>query len=153
MMKSGLTPCLFFGIIIIIFAQIGTSQITVPSKPGQVTKRDLSEKGGSGSSVGISGAGGVTASSPVVVHYVAVTPMEPWANLEGKVMQARLLAFSAPEAGQSGPVEIIRSGKVRFLVSGRKEPIDYPLEQLGEAERTKILALAEMAAKGAPAPE
>ncbi len=65
-------------------------------------------------------------------------------------MEARLLAFSAPAAGESGPVEVIREGKVRFLVTGRKEPVEYPLVQLGEAERKKIEALAAVAAKGPP---
>jgi hypothetical protein len=85
-----------------------------------------------------------------VVQHIAVTPVEAWANLEGKTMQARLLAFSAPAEGETGPVEIIREGKVRFLVSGRREPVSYPLEQLGEAERTKIAAIAKAAAQGAP---
>ena len=89
-------------------------------------------------------------SRTVVVQYIAVTPVEAWANLEGKTMEARLLAFSAPAAGETGPVEIIREGKVRFLVSGRKEPVDFPLDQLGEAERTKIHAIAKTAAKGPP---
>ncbi len=88
----------------------------------------------------------------MVVQYVAVTPVESWVNVEGKTIEARLLAFSAPEAGKSGPVEIIRDGKVRLLVSGRKDPVDYPLEQLGEAEKTKIKSLAELASKGPPAP-
>jgi len=127
------------------------AQIKLPPNPNQFTKRDLGESGGSGSSVGVSGGGSSAATAPVVVQYVAVTPVGPWANLEGKVMQARLLAFSAPGAGESGPVEIVRAGKVRFLVSGRKDPIDYPLEQLGESEKSRIRILAEMAAKGPPA--
>jgi hypothetical protein len=65
-------------------------------------------------------------------------------------MEARLLAFSAPAAGEPGPVEVIRGGMVRFLVTGRKEPVDYPLARLGEAERKKIEALAVVAANGPP---
>jgi hypothetical protein len=65
-------------------------------------------------------------------------------------MEARLLAFSAPAAGEPGPVEVIRGGMVRFLVTGRKEPVDYPLVRLGEAERKKIESLAAVAAKGPP---
>lgn len=148
-MKSGLLPCLLF--VILFHAQSGAAQVSLPPNPGQFSKRNLSESGGGGSSVGVSG-GQETASKTVVVQYVAVTPVEPWVNVEGKTIEARLLAFSAPEAGKAGPVEIIRDGKVRFLVSGRKEPVDYPLEQLGEAEKTRIKAIAEMASKGSPAP-
>ncbi len=142
-----------FLVVSLISALPLSAQIKLPPNPSQFTKRNLGESGGGGSSVGVSGGGSSAATASMVVQYVAVTPVEPWANREGKVMQARLLAFSAPEAGQSGPVEIIRAGKVRFLVSGRKDPIDYPLEQLGEAERKKIQALAEMAAKGPPPQE
>lgn len=148
-MKSGLLSCLLF--VILFYAQSGAAQIPLPPNPGQFSKRNLSENGGGGSSVGISGSP-ATSPKTVVVQYVAVTPLESWVNVEGKTIEARLLAFSAPEAGKTGPVEILREGKVRFLVSGRKEPIDYPLEQLGEAEKTKIRVLAEMAAKGPPAP-
>lgn len=124
------------------------AQVAVPPNPGKTTKRNLGENGGSGASTGASAV--VPRSRTVVVELIAVTPVEAWANLEGKTMQARLLAFSAPSAGESGPVEIVREGKVRFLVSGRKEPVEYPLDQLGEAERKKIEGIARAAAKGPP---
>lgn len=149
-MINGALRCLLAGTLLLGFPLAVAAQITVPSNPNQFTKRKLGESGGS--SVGISGAS-TAVPKTVVVEYVAVTPVESWSNVDGKTMEACLLAYSAPEEGESGPVEIIREGKVRFLVTGRKEPIDYPLEQLGEAERTKIQALAEMAAKGPPARE
>ena len=148
-MKPGLLSCLFFGLVSL--AQTAAAQISLPPNPGQFSKRNLGESGGGGSSVGVSG-GQETASKTVVIQYVAVTPVESWVNVEGKTIEARLLAFSAPEAGKSGPVEIIRDGRVRFLVSGRKEPVEYPLEQLGEAEKTRIKSLAELALKGPHAP-
>jgi hypothetical protein len=125
-----------------------SAQLTVPSKPGEVTKRNLGDNGGSGASAG---ASAVTPSpSTVVVRHLAVTPLEAWANLAGKTMEARLLAYSAPAEGERGPIEIIREGKVRFLVKGRKDPIDYPLGQLGETEQVRIQALAKAALKGPP---
>ncbi len=122
----------------------------LPPGPGDFTNRNLGESGGGGSSVGVS-PGGVNTGKTVVVEYIAVTAVEPWTNKDGKVMEARLLAFSARKAGESGPVEIMREGKVRFLVSGRKTPVDYPLDQLGEEAQAKIRRIAEAAAKGPPA--
>lgn len=147
-MKIGFRAWLFLAVLSFGLVAPLRAQIAVPPNPGKVTKRNLGENGGSGASTGASAV--TPQSRTLVVQYIAVTPVEAWANLEGKTMQARLLAFSAPAAGETGPVEIIREGKVRFLVSGRKEPVDYPLEQLGEAERTKIAAIAKAAAQGPP---
>jgi hypothetical protein len=143
------TKLSFAAVFFFLIASQGAAQVTVPANPGRTAQRSLGGNGGTTSSAGISG-GGVKAAKPVVVQYVAVTPVESWANSAGKVMEARLLAFSVPAPGETGPVEIIRQGKVRFLVTGGKAPVEYPLDQLGEAEQAKIRALAEQAAKGAP---
>ncbi len=148
-MKSEVCLRLFILTVLVTSSVAVTAQVVVPANPNKFTKRSLSENGGS--SAGVSG-GTVAATEPVVVQYVAVTPVQPWVNLEGKTMEARLLAFSAPESGQTGPVEIIREGRVRFLVTGKKQPIDYPLDQLGETEQAKIEALAAVAAKGPISP-
>lgn len=150
-MKSGVLLRWPLGMIITASVVILNAQTLVPPNSNQFTKRNLGENGGSGSSAGFSGGGTTEAARTVVVQYVAVTPVQAWVNTDGKTMEARLLAFSAPEPGQTGPVEIIREGKVRFLVTGRKEPVDYPLDQLGETEKAKIKALAELAGKGPPA--
>ena len=121
----------------------------VPQNPNQFTKRKLGDNGGAGSSTGASAV--TPQSRTVVVQHIAVTPVQAWVSANGKTMEARLLAFSAPEPGDAGPVEIIRDGKVRFLVTGRKEPVDFPLTCLDEKEQVKIKALAEVAAKGPPA--
>ena len=121
----------------------------VPKNPNQFTKRKLGDNGGAGSSTGASAV--TPQSRTVVVQHIAVTPVQAWVSANGKTMEARLLAFSAPEPGDAGPVEIIRDGKVRFLVTGRKEPVDFPLTGLDEKEQVKIKALAEVAAKGPPA--
>ncbi len=145
MFSSLVSLWLLVGSVVTAHAQV------VPANPNQFTKRNLGENGGAGSSTGMAGATTAT-TRPVVVQHIAVTPVQAWVNAAGKTMEARLLAFSAPEPGQSGPVEIIRDGKVRFLVSGRKEPVEYPLTELEEKEQAKIRALAEVAAKGPPEP-
>ncbi len=134
------------GTMVLAFASVSLAQVAVPPNPGKAGKRNLGESGGAGSSTGAV----VAPPRPVVVQHVAVTPVQAWVNAEGKTMEARLLAWSVPAEGETGPVEIIREGKVRFLVSGRKEPLEYPLAKLGGAERAKIEGLAKAAAKGPP---
>jgi hypothetical protein len=148
-MNTGVSSRIIVSLVLFGCATSVSAQV-VPANPNQFTKRNLGENGGAGSSTGASAL--TPQSRTVVVQHIAVTPVQAWVSAAGKTMEARLLAFSAPEPGEAGPVEIIRDGKVRFLVSGRKEPVDYPLTGLDEKEQAKIKALAEVAAKGAPAP-
>ena len=122
--------------------------ISTPPNPNQFSKRTLGGNGGNGS-VGVS-TGGSTESKTIIITYVAVTPERAWKNAEGKIMQARLLAFSAPAEGEKGPVEVIREGMVRFLLSGGKDPIDYPITKLSQSDQIDIKAIAQAAKRGAP---
>lgn len=107
--------------------------------------------GGVGDIGGAVGAKPDPAPKTVVINYVTVTPLKEWTNLEGRKIQARVLAFSAPAEGQTGPVEVIREGKVRFLIPGKPQPVDYPLDQLVEEQRTELENIAKAAAGGPPA--
>jgi hypothetical protein len=130
-----------------LFSQpFAEAQLSAPPNPGKAGRRNLGDGGGANAATGVVPA----ERAPVVVTHVAVTPVEAWANAEGKVIEARLLAFSAPAEGETGPVEIVRGGKVRFLLAGGKAPVDYPLDQLGEEARGRIEAIAKAAAKGPP---
>lgn len=135
------------------FAGEASAQSVVPANPGGFTTRKTGDgRGGigGGSSVGVSTIKRDAESvKPIVIQYVAVSKVRDWTNTQGKKMQARLLAFSAPKQGQTGPVEVIRDGKVRFLLATGKEPIDYPLEQLSQPDQIDIKAIAQ-AAKRAP---
>lgn len=127
------------------------AQLTVPPNPNQFTKRDLGESGSGSTGMATAGAH-VSTPKTIVVNYVSVSPLRQWTNGEGKTMMARLLAFSAPEKGETGPVEVIRDGAVRFLLSGKNEPIDYPLANLSEEDQAQIRSIAKAAAGGPPKP-
>ncbi len=88
---------------------------------------------------------------PVTVQYIAVTPVRIWTNNQGKAMQARLLAFLAPKQGESGPTEVIRTGKIRFLLINAKKPILYPLANLSDADQDYVRGIAKAARRGVPA--
>lgn len=137
---------LLTGGILLVFTGAVEAQFTVPSTPTQFGKRSLSENGGS--SGGNSAVGVVAprkAPAPIIVELVAVSPVRVWTNGEGQTMNARLLAYSAPKSGEQGPVEVIRAGKVKFLLAGGKEPIEYPLEKLSPKDQIDIKAIAQAA--------
>lgn len=123
-----------------------SAQVT-PSTPTEFMKRGLGE-GGRGGSASV----GVSERTPQVrtITYIAISPLRGWTNTGGKTIQAQLLAFSVPEPGAPGPVEVIRDGKVRLLVPGSKGPVEYPMEKLLEADRIEIERIAKAAAKGLP---
>tara|TARA_B100001093_G_scaffold146056_1_gene138779 strand:+ start:2633 stop:3091 length:459 start_codon:yes stop_codon:yes gene_type:complete len=123
-----------------------SAQVT-PSTPTEFMKRGLGE-GGSGGTASV----GVSERTPQVrkITYTAISPLRGWTNTGGKMIQAQLLAFSGPEPGVPGPVEVIRDGKVRLLVPGSKGPVEYPMEKLREADRIEIERIAKAAAKGPP---
>lgn len=139
--------CFFF---LLLFASICTlavsaqaqSPAVTPANPSDFTRRDLS--GGSTSGVGIVARQPQTKQT-ITIQFTAVTPVRIWTNLEGKAMEARLLAFSAPKEGEKGPVEVIRQGKVRFLLANTSKPTDYELAKLSEIDRTYIQKLADAA--------
>ena len=128
-----------------------SAQLSVPPNPNENVRRKFGESGGGGT-VSIGAAPGKAAESrTVVIQYTAVSPMRQWTNNDGKRMIARLLAFSAPKEGDSGPIEVIREGNVRFLLDRGKEPIDYPLAQLSQSDQIDIKAIAQAAKRGTPA--
>ena len=141
------------GVVSLVLGSSAHAQFSVPSTPTQFQKRNLGENRGSG---GSSSVGVVprepAASQPIVVQLIAVSQMRAWTNAEGTSMTARLLAFSGPKAGETGPIEVIRDGKVRFLLAGKKESVDYPLDQLSQKDQVDIKAIAQ-AAKRSPEPE
>ena len=141
------------GALSLVLASSAVAQLSVPSTPTQFQKRNLGENRGSGgsSSVGVVPRD-PAASQPIVVQLIAVSQMRAWTNAEGKSMTARLLAFSGPKTGETGPIEVIRDGKVRFLLAGKKESVDYPLDQLSQKDQVDIKAIAQ-AAKRSPEPD
>ncbi len=119
------------------------------------------ESGSTSRSVGDSGGGAsiVAPKQPApqveVVTYIALTELREWKNYKDIKIEARLLAFSAPEEGKTGPVEVIKDGKVRFLVEKTRAVFDVALEKMSEEDKALILKIAEQAKAGPPkvAPE
>ena len=87
-----------------------------------------------------------------IITYTAVCESRQWTDVKGRKMIGRLLAFSAPKEGEKGPILVIVDEKVRFLVSGVKKPIDFPLAQLSEEDRKFAENIAKQAKQGPPKP-
>lgn len=133
-----------------VYAQTIPANPLAPKESGGTSKRSL---GGGGDLGTATGAKTDPSKRTVVVQYVAVTPVQDWTNIDGKTIQARLLAFSAPNPGEDGPVEVIREGKVRMLIPGKSKPVDYPLASLTRNHRDEVEQIAKAAAKGPPKTE
>ncbi len=106
--------------------------------------------------------GGVIVAPPTpkpqtkIVYYTSVSPARQWKAADGRMMVGRLMAFSAPKPGETGAVEVIKNGNVRFLRSGAKAPVEFPLEKLSEEDQKYVKGIAKAAKNGppkAPAPE
>ncbi len=99
---------------------------------------------------------GIIARSPetqtVTVYITALSEPRIWTNKDGKTMEARLLAYAAPEPGKEGPITVIQEDKVRFLLTGKTKPIDYPFADLSELDQTFIFRIVD-ATRYDPPPE
>lgn len=141
------TPFLCLLAVVMIASPVLAQTPVTPANPTDFSKREIS--GGSNAGVGIV-SGQPTQPKTITIHFTAVTPLRVWTNTEGKAMMARLLAYSAPEEGETGPVEVIREGNVRFLLEKTTKPIDYRLEKLSDTDRAYIQKLANAARHEAP---
>jgi len=149
-MKALSTVIAVSTLVAILSPGTADAQIVVPGTPKKFETRGTGGLG-TGSSVG------VTAKDPqpketVTVYFTTVSKSREWTNTEGKNMTAKLVAFVAPKRGEQGPVVVINEGKVRFLMSNAKKPIDYPLEKLSQPDQIFVKAIAQAASKGAPNP-
>lgn len=119
-----------------------------PLVPKPSKKTETRPLGGGAGNVEAGLSGSTRATKTVVVEYQAVTPLRNWTNLEGKKIEARLLAWSVPAPGKTGPVEVVRDGKVRFLIPGKPRPVEYPKDQLEDDDQIEIERIVEAAALG-----
>ena len=139
-----LAPALAAGLV--VFSSLASAQrgisIPIPTKDGRgFTTREA----GTSTNNKVKPA---PAPKTVTIQYTAVTPLRTWMNNKGQIMTARLLAFSAPKEGETGTTEVIRDGKIRFLLVNAKKPIVYSLVNLSEADQDYVREIAEAARKG-----
>lgn len=119
----------------VVHAQLGTGGF------GEKGQRDLS----GGSSAGASLVPRES-TAPQTITITAVSPERAWLSEDGLSVTARLLAFHAPAKPEDGPTEVIRDGKIRFLRSGDKAPIEFELSRLSEQDQLYVKKIAEAAA-------
>lgn len=108
-------------------------------------QRDI---GTGGSSVGIKPT---APREPIIVQITAISPERDWTNLKGKVINARLLSFTNPAPGETGPITVVVDGKVRLLLTATRKTTDYPIDQLSEADREFIATVEKGVAAAAKA--
>jgi hypothetical protein len=122
---------------------------TVPANPlvpkGSVKSSTRNVGGGSSGGLEAGLSSKTREKETIVINYNAVSALREWTNLEGKKIKARLLAYSIPKPGKTGAVEVLREGKVLFLIPGQTKPIQYPKDQLEDDDQIEIERIVEAA--------
>lgn len=135
---------LFFALIVLS----SSSVLLHSADPAADARKRMMERTGGGAGL-ITPA--VKQPQAVVSYITYVSPMREWVSADGRKMHGRLVAFSAPKPGETGPVEVIKDGKVRLVRSGSKKPADFPLQSLSEEDQIYARRIEESAKKmGAP---
>jgi hypothetical protein len=77
-----------------------------------------------------------------IISYITYLSKDrEWADISGRKMTGRLVAFAAPEPGKEGPVVVTLNGKVRLRRSGAKANSDLPLAQLSQGDQLFVKAV------------
>jgi hypothetical protein len=80
--------------------------------------------------------------APEKRNFTAVSEMRTWRDAKGAIIRGRLLAFEAGDQSTSAaPLTLIRNGKVRLLVEGRKMFSELPLARLSPEDQAYVKAL------------
>ncbi len=88
----------------------------------------------------------------VIVSYTTFVSAErEWLDVSNRKMKGRLVAFQAPEPGKSGPVIVIKEGKILLRRTGAKTNNEFPLDQLSEADQVFVKSI-DLAIKKGTAP-
>ncbi len=110
--------------------------------PAEEARRRMMERIGSGVSSSLATPTPPTAQ--VEVGYVAyLTEEREWTDVKGRRMMGRLVAFSAPKPGETGPVEVIREGKILLRRQGTTASSEVPLDRLSGADQEYVERVSE----------
>lgn len=90
--------------------------------------------------------------TPQITYTTYLSKERVWTDQQGRTMNGRLVAFSAPEPGKSGEIIVIVSGKVRLRRSGATQNSDLPLQTLSGPDQQFVQQIAE-AVKPRPSEE
>ena len=129
----------------------GGTEFVVAADPVSEARRKLMERTGGGT--GIISPGTRQPPQVTTVYLTYVSPLREWTATDGRTMQGRLLAFSAPKPGEEGPVIVIKEEKIRLLRSGTKKPAEITLSALSEADQKYVRNISEAAKKSSAAPK
>ncbi|MDF1751693.1 MAG: hypothetical protein P1U89_02840 [Verrucomicrobiales bacterium] len=114
-------------------------------------RKKLSERGQTGNT-GAFVSPSQSKSQTIVSYVTFVSKEREWSDAEGRKMTGRLVAFSAPEPGKTGPVVILKDGMVRLRRTGAQASNDLPLEKLSQADQLFVKALEAGIKKSAAQP-
>lgn len=119
-----------------------SAQIVVPASPKRFTTRPIGDSGGTGQVEVIPKDAAMPKKRTIT--YMVLAESRPWTSSEGKVLEAKLIAFEdviiegeSTAAPQPTPhLTVVRNGRVR-LFAGKKS-YELELSRLSEADREFI---------------
>ena len=136
--------CSFVIFVVTVICPPGES-VVFGADPVSEARKKLMERTGGGT--GIVTPGKRQPPQVIKTYITYVSPDREWTSADGRTMQGRLLAYSAPKPGEQGPVVVIQKEKIRLLRSGTKKPSEIPLKALSEVDQKYVKNIAEAAAK------
>ncbi len=123
----------------LVFSLKAQTVPVTPASPTEFKKRDLGGTLGTGV-VGIKRA----QTKPVVITYIAVSESRAFVSEEGKSITAQLVAFEEGDPAKlKRPLTLIKEGKIRLLVDGRRKANVLPLAKLREEDQAFVQAVDE----------
>lgn len=141
-MKTSLLLVLVSLLAVDLYGQTIPMNPLIPKDSIKSSSRNL---GGSTGGIEAGLSGKTREKKTIVVQYHAVSPLREWTNVEGKKISARLLAYKVPRPGTTGAAEVLREGKILFLIPGQPKPVQYPKDQLADDDQIEIERIVEAA--------
>ena len=127
---------LFFNFFIILFLFISQTKSNAQLKTNNKT---ISGSGQFGGASIIRPKTSEIKKTTKKITYLAVSDHKEWTNDEGKIINARLLAFDSGNKEKFIPPTIIKENNIRMLVG--QKPYIFPLKNLNKVSQKEILEL------------
>lgn len=122
---------------LVAFGLLLSTNSTFAQSPSAEARKRMSQRIDTGSSGGV--VTPTTGDNQLIVSYVTfLSPERQWVDVRGRKIKGRLVAFSAPAPGKTGPIVVIQNNRVRLRATGSKVNGEVPLDLLSPNDRDYI---------------
>jgi hypothetical protein len=118
---------------------LALSAIVSAQDPATEARKRLMERNNTGNGTNVSPT---TPGREVIISYITYLSAErEWSDISDRKMTGRLVAFQAPEPGKSGPMIVLKEGKILLRRTGTKANSEFPLDQLSETDQVFVKSI------------